>query len=89
MPNIGREILDLITIPDFQHPVEPQMEQLYLKHLSRVGLNPDPKNTDWNFSIKKEMVVRMDELKKPGPKVHFPNEPFIDYYQKNKFFLVK
>ena len=35
------------------------------------------------------MVVRMDELKKPGPKVVFSNEPFIDYYPDKQIFSGK
>ena len=32
------------------------------------------------------MVVRMDELQKPGPKVVFLGDPFIDYYPDKQIF---
>ena len=35
------------------------------------------------------MVVKMDELKKPGPKVVFVGDPFIDYYPNKQIFSGK
>ena len=39
--------------------------------------------------LKKEMVVKMDKLEKPGPKVVFIGDPFIDYYPNRQIFSGK
>ena len=90
MPNIGREILDLIKIPDFQHRVELQNGTVISGSIIQESDSSLTLKTQiGTLVLKKEMVIKMDELKKPGPKVVFSNEPFIDYYPDKQIFSGK
>ena len=90
MPNIGREILDLIKIPDFQHRVELQNGTVVSGSIIQESDSSLTLKTQiGTLVLKKEMVVKMNELKKPGPKVVFLNEPFIDYYPDKQVFSGK
>ena len=90
MPNVGREILDLIKIPDFQHRVELQNGTVVSGSIIQESDSSLTLKTQiGTLVLKKEMVVKMDELKKPGPKVVFSNEPFIDYYPDKQVFSGK
>ena len=90
MPNVGREILDLIKIPDFQHRVELQNGTVVSGSIIQESDSSLTLKTQiGTLVLKKEMVIKMDELKKPGPKVTFLNEPFIDYYPDKQVFSGK
>ena len=90
MPTVGREILDLIKIPDFQHRVELQNGTVVSGSIIQESDSSLTLKTQiGTLVLKKEMVIRMDELKKPGPKVVFSNEPFIDYYPDKQVFSGK
>ena len=90
MPNVGREILDLITIPDFQHRVELQNGTVVSGSLIQESDSTLVLKTQiGTLVLKKEMVVKMDELKKPGPKVVFFDDPFVDYYPDKQIFSGK
>ena len=90
MPNVGREILDLIKIPDFQHRVELQNGTVVSGSIIQESDSSLTLKTQiGTLVLKKEMVIKMDELKKPGPKVVFSNEPFIDYYPDKQVFSGK
>ncbi len=90
MPNVGREILDLIKIPEYQHRVELQNGTIVSGALlEETDSTLTLKTQIGKLVLKREMVVRMDELEKPGPKVIFIDEPFIDYYPDRQIFSGK
>ena len=90
MPNVGREILDLIVIPEYQHRVELQNGTVVSGSLiEETDSTLTLKTQIGTLVLKKEMVVKMDELKKPGPKVVFIGDPFIDYYPNKQIFSGK
>ena len=87
MPNISREILDLIKIPETQHRVELQNGTVVSGEILQESDSTLTLNTRiGKLVLKKEMVVRMDELERPGPKVVFLGDPFIDYYPDKQIF---
>ena len=87
MPNIGREILDLIKIPETQSRIELQNGTVVSGEILQESDSTLTLNTRiGKLVLKKEMVVRMDELQKPGPKVVFLGDPFIDYYPDKQIF---
>ena len=90
MPNVGREILDLIVIPEYQHRVELQNGTVVSGALiEETDSTLTLKTQIGTLVLKKEMVVKMDELKKPGPKVVFVGDPFIDFYPSKQIFSGK
>ena len=87
MPNVSRDILDLIKVPDYQHRVELQNGTVVSGELLEESDSTLTLKTQiGTLVLKKEMVVRMDELEKPGPKVVFLGDPFIDYYPDMQVF---
>ena len=87
MPNVSREILELIKIPDHQHRVELQNGTVVSGELLQESDSTLTLKTQiGTLVLKKEMVVRMDEMEKPGPKVVFLGDPFIDYYPDMQIF---
>ena len=90
IPNVGREILDLIKIPENQHRIELQNGTVVSGELLQESDSTLILDTQiGKLVLKKEIVVRMDELEKPGPKVIFIGEPFIDYYPDKQIFSGK
>ena len=87
MPNISREILDLIKIPETQSRIELQNGTVVSGEILQESDSTLTLNTRiGKLVLKKEMVVRMDELQKPGPKVVLLGDPFIDYYPDKQIF---
>ena len=87
MPNISREILDLIKIPETQNRIELQNGTVVSGEILQESDSTLTLNTRiGKLVLKKEMVVRMDELQKPGPKVVFLGDPFVDYYPDKQIF---
>lgn len=87
MPNVSREILELIKVPDHQHRVELQNGTVVSGELLEESDSSLTLKTQiGTLVLKKEMVVRMDEIEKPGPKVVFLGDPFIDYYPDMQVF---
>ena len=87
MPNISREILDLIKIPETQSRIELQNGTVVSGEILQESDSTLTLNTQiGKLVLKKEMVVRMDELQKPGPKVVFLGDPFINYYPDKQIF---
>ena len=87
MPNVSRELLDLIKVPTFQHQVELQNGTIVTGDLLEESDSTLTLKTQiGTLVIKKEMVVRVDEFKKPGPKVILLGEPFIVYYPDRQIF---
>ncbi len=71
VPNVSRELLDLIKVPAFQHRVELQNGTVVTGDLLEESDSTLTLKTQiGTLVIKKEMVVRMDELEKPKkPKI--------------------
>jgi len=87
MPNVSRELLDLIKVPAFQHQVELQNGTVVTGDLLEESDSTLILKTQiGTLVLKKEMVVRMDEFEKPGPKIIFLGDPFIDYYPDRQIF---
>mgnify|MGYP001252023887 CR=1 FL=1 len=87
MPNIDRKILEMIKIPDFQHRVELQNGTVVSGELLQESDSTLTLKTQiGTLVLKKEMVVRMNELEKPGPKIIFLGEPYVDYYPDRQIF---
>ncbi len=87
MPNLDRKILDLITIPAFQHRIELQNGTVVSGDILEESDSTLILQTQiGKLVLKKEMVVRMDEFERPEPKVIFLGDPFIDYYPDHQIF---
>ena len=87
MPNISRDILELIKVPESQHRVELQNGTIVSGELLQESDSTLTLRTQiGKLVLKKEMVVRMNEMEKPGPKVVFLGDPFIDYYPDRQIF---
>ena len=71
MPNVSRELLDLIKVPAFQHQVELQNGTVVTGDLLEESDSTLTLKTQIGTLVfKKEMVVRMGELEKPKkPKI--------------------
>lgn len=87
MPNISRDILELIKVPNSQHRVELQNGTIVSGELLQESDSSLTLRTQiGTLVLKKEMVVRMNEMERPGPKVVFLGDPFIDYYPDRQIF---
>jgi len=87
MPDVSRELLELIKIPDFQHRIELQNGTVVLGDiLEESDSTLTLKTQIGKLVLKKRMVVRMDQYDKPGPKVIFLGDPFIEYYPNYQVF---
>ena len=87
MPNISRDILDLIKIPQNQHQIELQNGTVVSGELLQESDSTLTLKTQiGTLVLKREMVIRMDELEQPGPNVVFIDDPFIDYYPDKQIF---
>ena len=87
MPNVSREILELIKIPESQHRVELQNGTVVSGELLQESDSTLTLKTQiGKLVLKKEMVIRMNEMERPGPKVVFLGDPFIDYYPDRQIF---
>ncbi|MGY8782019.1 MAG: SpaA isopeptide-forming pilin-related protein [Fidelibacterota bacterium] len=90
MPNVDNKLLDVIKVPTFQHRVELQNGTVVSGDLIQESDSTLILETQiGRLVLKKEMVVRMDELEEPGPKVIFVGDPFIDYYPDKQIFSGK
>lgn len=90
MPDLDRSLLDLIHVPDFVHRIELKNGTVVLGDLLEESDSTLTLQTQiGRLVLKKEMVVRMEEFDKPGPKVIFVGEPFIDMYPDRHIFTGK
>ena len=90
MPNISKDLLNVIKIPTFQHRVELQNGTVVSGDLIEESDSTLVLETQiGTLVLKKEMVIRMEELKKPSPKVIFVEDPFIDIYPDRQIFSGK
>ena len=90
MPNVDRNILELIQVPTFQNRIQLQNGTIVMGDiLQESDSSLTLKTQIGKLVLKKEMVVKMDKLEKPGPKVVFIGEPFIDYYPDKQIFTGK
>lgn len=90
MPNVNPDILDLIKVPTFQNRIQLQNGTVVMGNILQESDSSLTLNTQiGKLVLKKEMVVKMDKLEKPGPKVVFIGDPFIDYYPDRQIFSGK
>ncbi len=81
MPNVSREILDLIKIPEFQYRIELKNGTVVLGDiLSETDSSLVLKTQIGQLVLKKEMVIRRDKHEDPEPKVIFLGDPFVNIY---------
>jgi len=87
MPNISPELLDLISLPKFQHRIELQNGTVVLGDILEETDSSLTLSTQiGRLVLKKDMVIRMDKQKLPAPRVEFLGDPFIDYYPDRQVF---
>jgi len=90
MPNVSKDLLNVIKVPIFQHRVELQNGTVVSGDLIEESDSTLVLETQiGTLVLKKEMVIRMEELKKPGPKVIFVGDPFVDIYPDRQIFSGK
>ena len=81
MPNVSREILDLIKVPEFQYRVELKNGTVVLGDiLSETDSSLVLKTQIGQLVLKKDMVIRRDKHEEPEPKVIFLGDPFVNIY---------
>tara|TARA_Y100000590_G_scaffold128088_2_gene146462 strand:+ start:10199 stop:11584 length:1386 start_codon:yes stop_codon:yes gene_type:complete len=81
IPDISREILEIINIPNFHHRIELQNGTVVLGNIEEETDSSLTLSTQiGRLVLKKEMVIRMDKYQLPAPKVEFIGDPFIDYF---------
>ena len=90
MPNVNRDILDLIKVPTYQNRVQLQNGTIVMGNILQESDSSLTLSTQiGKLVLKKEMVIKMDKLEKPGSKVVFLGDPFIDYYPDRQVFSGK
>lgn len=81
MPNVNREILDLIKIPKFQYRIELKNGTVVMGDiLSETDSSLVLKTQIGQLVLKKEMVIRRNKHEPPEPKVIFLGDPFVNIY---------
>ena len=81
IPDISREILEIINIPNFHHRIELQNGTVVLGNIEEETDSSLTLSTQiGRLVLKKEMGIRMDKYQLPAPKVEFIGDPFIDYF---------
>jgi len=81
LPNVSREILDLIRVPEFQYRIELKNGTVVLGDiLSETDSSLVLKTQIGQLVLKKEMVIRRDKHEEPEPKVIFLGDPFVNIY---------
>ena len=81
MPNVSREILDLIKVPNFQYRIELKNGTVVLGDiLNETDSTLVLKTQIGQLVLKKEMVIRRDKHEEPEPKVIFLGDPFVNIY---------
>ena len=81
MPNVSRDILDLIKIPEFQYRIELKNGTIVKGDiLSETDSSLVLKTQIGQLVLKKEMVIRRNKNEEPEPKVIFLGDPFVNIY---------
>ena len=81
MPNVSREILDLIKVPNFQYRIELKNGTVVLGDiLNETDSTLVLKTQIGQLVLKKGMVIRRDKHEEPEPKVIFLGDPFVNIY---------
>tara|TARA_Y100001968_G_scaffold330924_1_gene384045 strand:- start:851 stop:1945 length:1095 start_codon:yes stop_codon:yes gene_type:complete len=81
MPNVSREILDLIKVPEFQYRIELRNGTVVMGDiLSETDSSLVLKTQIGQLVLKKEMVVRRNKHEAPEPRVIFLGDPFVNIY---------
>ena len=81
MPNVSREILELIKVPEFQYRIELKNGTVVSGDiLNETDSSLILKTQIGQLVLKKEMVIRRNKHEEPKPKVIFLGDPFINIY---------
>ena len=81
MPNVSRELLDLIKVPEFQYRIELKNGTVVMGDiLSETDSSLVLKTQIGQLVLKKEMVIRRNKHQEPEPKVIFLGDPFVNIY---------
>jgi len=81
MPNVSREILNLIKAPEFQYRIELKNGTVVLGDiLSETDSSLTLKTQIGQLVLEKEMVIRKDKHEEPEPNVIFLGDPFVNIY---------
>ena len=81
MPNLSREILDLIKTPEFQYRVELKNGTVVMGDvISESDSTLILKTQIGQLVLKKDMVIRKNKYEAPQAKVVFLGDPFVNIY---------
>ena len=87
MPNISRELLDLIKVPEYQYRIELRNGTVVMGDILEESDSTLVLQTQiGKLVLKKEMVIRRDKHEEPTPKVVFLGDPFVNIYPERQVF---
>ena len=87
MPNISRELLDLIKVPEYQYRIELRNGTVVMGDILEESDSTLVLQTQiGKLVLKKEMVIRRDKHEEPTPKVVFLGDPFVNIYPDRQIF---
>ena len=87
MPNISRELLDLIKVPEYQYRIELRNGTVVTGDILEESDSTLVLQTQiGKLVLKKEMVIRRDKHEEPTPKVVFLGDPFVNIYPNRHIF---
>jgi len=90
MPNISEDILNLINIPNYEHRIELQNGTVVMGHILSESDSSLILDTQiGKLVLRKDLVIKMDELEKPAPKIEFLQEPIVNIYPDKYIFTGK
>ncbi|GIT40561.1 MAG: hypothetical protein Ct9H300mP9_4110 [Candidatus Neomarinimicrobiota bacterium] len=88
MPNVTRELLDLIKVPEYQYRIELRNGTVVMGDiLEESGSTLVLKTQIGKLVLKKgEKVIRRDKHEEPSPKIVFLGDPFVNIYPDRQIF---
>ena len=87
MPNVTRELLDLIKVPEYQYRIELRNGTVVMGDILEESDSTLVLKTQiGKLVLKKEMVIRRDKHEEPSPKIVFLGDPFVNIYPDRQIF---
>ena len=87
MPNVTRELLDLIKVPEYQYRIELRNGTVVMGDILEESDSTIVLKTQiGKLVLKKEMVIRRDKHEEPSPKIVFLGDPFVNIYPDRQIF---
>ena len=87
MPNVTRELLDLIKVPEYQYRIELRNGTVVMGDILEESDSTIMLKTQiGKLVLKKEMVIRRDKHEEPSPKIVFLGDPFVNIYPDRQIF---